>query len=534
MHEENKTLYLKKSAVLKNGPLLCDTVSQAAVYDANVSSSRLCAHETVEIAMVVSGSGIHRVLNQAIPCKSGDVYVTAPNVPHGYFRAKEEKELLIKKICFDPRDWFSAEYAAADEPRYCYGVFSENGILAYAMLNAKTYAETDLLFDGILTESEEKKKEWESAIGAYLTQLLIKLSRYINGAIKNIPTAPSKEWGLVLSTVRIVMRSFDEPELTLESIADSLYISKSHLSRLFKKLVGESFSEYLRRIRMDQACRLLRETKLNAQEIALRCGLRDIPSFYRNFQALTRLTPNQYRQSQAAEFPSEHRTHAVRSSALIGEISDALQHGKAKVLKERIRLALEQGEDPRDILNHGLLLGMSAIGEKFKNNEVYVPEVLVAARAMNAGMQMLKPHLSGEKAAAGRVCLGTVQGDLHDIGKNLVRIMMEGKGLEVIDLGVDVAPEVFVRTAIEKHCDVIACSALLTTTIGVMGEIVRECKRAGIRDRVKIMVGGAPVTEEFCREIGADVYTADAFAAAEAAAELCRQINRQDEKNSCI
>ena len=166
---------------------------------------------------------------------------------------------------------------------------------------------------------------------------------------------------------------------------------------------------------------------------------------------------------------------------------------------------------------------MSIIGEKFKNGKVYVPEVLVTARAMNMGVQMLKPYLAaGGACTIGRVCIGTVQGDLHDIGKNLVKMMMEGKGLEVIDLGTDVPPEAFVRTAIEQHCQIICCSALLTTTMSVIGDVVRIATEAGIRDKVKILIGGAPINEEFCREIGADFYNSDAASAADTAVAICQ------------
>lgn len=206
-------------------------------------------------------------------------------------------------------------------------------------------------------------------------------------------------------------------------------------------------------------------------------------------------------------------------SDLLNEISINLQNGKAKVVKELVQKALDEGMPVKQILEEGLMSGMSVIGGKFKNNEVFVPEVLVAARAMNQGMEVLKPHMvSSNIKAKGRVCIGTVQGDLHDIGKNLVRMMMEGQGLEVIDLGTDVSPETFVRAAIEQDCKVIGCSALLTTTMGAMREVVKAAEKAGIRDKVKIMVGGAPVTEDFCREIGADVYMPDAASAAEAAA----------------
>ena len=205
------------------------------------------------------------------------------------------------------------------------------------------------------------------------------------------------------------------------------------------------------------------------------------------------------------------------------EISENLQKGKNKVVKELVQQAIDEGCSAAEILNEGLMAGMNVIGEKFKNNEVYVPEVLVAARCMNAGVQLLKPLLvSDDMEKAGRVCIGTVQGDLHDIGKNIVKLMMEGKGLEVIDLGTDVAPETFVQAAITQDCKVICCSALLTTTMDVIGDVVKAVEAAGIRPNVKIMIGGAPITQEFCDMIGADVYTSDAASAADAAVTLCQ------------
>ena len=207
--------------------------------------------------------------------------------------------------------------------------------------------------------------------------------------------------------------------------------------------------------------------------------------------------------------------------SILTDISEALQKGRAKQIKVLVPQALEEGIPAKQILEEGLLAGMSVIGEKFKNNEVFVPEVLVAARAMNVGTELLKPELAEAGVSAkGKVCIGTVKGDLHDIGKNLVRMMFEGKGLEVIDLGVDVAPEAFVQAAVEHGCQIIACSALLTTTMPAMAEVVKAAQAAGIRDKVKIMIGGAPVTQEFCDSIGADAYTPDAAAAAEKAVAL--------------
>ena len=204
------------------------------------------------------------------------------------------------------------------------------------------------------------------------------------------------------------------------------------------------------------------------------------------------------------------------------QISLKLQAGKARDVKALVQQAIDEGIPAHEILEKGLVAGMNVIGEMFKNNEVFVPEVLVAARAMNMGASLLKPLLAAEGVkATGKVCIGTVKGDLHDIGKNLVKMMLEGKGLEVIDLGTDVAPETFINTARDEHCQLICCSALLTTTMGAMADVVEAAKDAGIRDQVKIMVGGAPVTEAFCKQIGADAYTPDAATAAEVAVQLC-------------
>lgn len=199
----------------------------------------------------------------------------------------------------------------------------------------------------------------------------------------------------------------------------------------------------------------------------------------------------------------------------------ALQKGQAKEVVAMVEEAIAEGIDAKTILEEGLMSGMNIIGVKFKNNEVYVPEVLIAARAMNMGAALLKPLLAeaGVKAK-GKAVMGTVKGDLHDIGKNLVRMMMEGKGIEVIDLGVDVAPEKFIAGIKENDAQIICCSALLTTTMTQMEFVVKGVKDAGIRDDVTIMIGGAPVTQNYCDSIGADNYTADAASAAEVASDI--------------
>ena len=208
--------------------------------------------------------------------------------------------------------------------------------------------------------------------------------------------------------------------------------------------------------------------------------------------------------------------------ATMAEISELLQKGKAKEVAASVQDALNSGASPRSILEEGLMAGMNVVGVKFKKNEVYVPEVLIAARAMNAGIDVLKPHLKGEeRPKIGTVVIGTVKGDLHDIGKNLVKIMMEGKGLEVHDLGSDVPAATFIEKAKELDAKIIACSALLTTTMTSMKDVVAAAEAAGIRRNVVIMIGGAPVTQSYCDTIGADIYAPDATSAAEVALQAC-------------
>ena len=208
--------------------------------------------------------------------------------------------------------------------------------------------------------------------------------------------------------------------------------------------------------------------------------------------------------------------------SLLEDISSAVQRGKRKEVKPLVQQAIDEGMDPVVILNEGLVPAMSIIGDRFSRNEAFVPEMLVAARAMAAGTELLKPLLAEEGAEpVGKAVIGTVKGDMHDIGKNLVRMMLEGKGIEVEDLGVDVAPEAFVAYVREHpDCQIVCLSALLTTTMPMIGVTIKALEDAGLRDKVKVMVGGAPVTQAFADEVGADSYTDDAGAAANAAAAI--------------
>ncbi len=186
-----------------------------------------------------------------------------------------------------------------------------------------------------------------------------------------------------------------------------------------------------------------------------------------------------------------------------------------------VKSGLDQGVAAKDLLSRGLIAGMDVVGERMEKEEMFIPEVLVAAKAMSAAVQILKPLLAeGDTGAQGRVVIGTVKGDLHDIGKNLVAMMLESAGLEVYNIGVDVAPDKFVSELKARNANILALSALLTTTMPMMKETVAAVAKAGIRDKVRILVGGAPVTQAYAKEIGADGYAPDAGSASKLAKSL--------------
>ncbi len=206
----------------------------------------------------------------------------------------------------------------------------------------------------------------------------------------------------------------------------------------------------------------------------------------------------------------------------IDEVYNLVERGKSKLIAAAVQDALDEGCEATDILNSGMIKAMDTVGEKFKNGEIFVPEMLIAAKTMKKGVEVLKPHLAtGAAGVLGKVIIGTVAGDLHDIGKNLVIMMLESAGFEVIDLGVDVPKEKFIETY-EANPDtkIIGCSALLTTTMPALKDTVELINEQPFRGKVKVMVGGAPITQDFADSIGADAYTEDAASCAKRAKEL--------------
>lgn len=203
---------------------------------------------------------------------------------------------------------------------------------------------------------------------------------------------------------------------------------------------------------------------------------------------------------------------------ILEEITRAIEQGKILQTRALVQRAIDQGISPGDILNGPLLQGMKAVGRRFSRSGGMVSDTLASTKAINESLELLKPLLvPAGRPPIGRACIGTVQGDLHDVGKNMVRLLLENRGIEILDLGVDVAPEAFVRAVVEDGCELVCCSALLSSTMPEMKRVVDALKRAGVRDRVLVMVGGLPVTERFCKRIGADIYTTDGFEAAEKA-----------------
>jgi len=203
------------------------------------------------------------------------------------------------------------------------------------------------------------------------------------------------------------------------------------------------------------------------------------------------------------------------------EIAEGVIQGKISQVKELVQKAVDEEGDVQKILNEGLLAGMSVVGDRFKKGECYIPEVLIAARAMKEGMGVLKPLLVEKNIKGkGTIVLGTVKGDLHDIGKNLVGMMLEGAGFEVIDLGVDVTPEKFIQVAKEKNADITGLSALLTTTMLSMKDVIGAVEKEGLKGKVKVIIGGAPVTQDYANEIEADGYAPDAASAVDVVKKL--------------
>lgn len=510
---ENTPMLLTKDACLKVTALFCNMAISDEIYNPNFNLSKLHLHEFVEFSFVLEGSGYHRIWNDVVECKKGDVYIINTGVPHGYFAKSKDEMPTICNILIDPQRLFEGEVGQMESPRFCYGIFKQNPFVAFKHLKSDEYKKIKSLYQNVWNEIIHKQEEWEPLATAYLKELLITMMRYMTVEQMNYSNLQSEKSNLITSAMRLVMENCFDQGFNLKSVAKTLFISEAHLSRVFYQMSGQYFSDCVRNIRLKKACQLLENTDLTNEEIVAECGLKDVPSFYRLFKQQMSLTPNQYRKKFKGSTEQD----------FVQEIAFSMKDGDPERTKDFVKRAMEQGVPAQDILNDGLIKGMNLVGEKFKNGEIYIPEVLVASKIINACVQLIKPLLpEAETKNNGKVVIGTVKGDIHDIGKNLVKMMMEAKGLEVIDLGTNVSAENFIQTAINENCQVVCCSALLTTTMGVMTDVVKYAIEQNVRHKIKILVGGAPVTEVFRNSINADAYADNAMTAAELAFELCK------------
>ena len=521
---------LKKDDFLLNVPVYISRTLAETQDNPSLGLAALHQHQFIEISCVLGGGGIHRIWNEAYPLSVGDLYILNTAVPHGYFAVEGEEAPLILNLLFDPTDLFGDEITQIGGESYLFGLFSNNNFAVHLPLRQKQLDQFLATCKELENENSLRETGWEDAIRAKITLLLISVKRASDSARISHGHPRSNDAYIASAAVRMVSDCYADPDFSLSDIAAALYKSTSAVSRIFHTMTGEYFADYLRSVRMRHAATLIANSDLPNEEIAAMCGYRDLPTFYRQFKHAYRATPGTFRK----QYKEEKQNHCFiqeetnMSNAIYTEISEKLQRGKAKDVAALVTQALEDNLPAGDILNEGLVAGMNIVGEKFRLNEVFVPEVLVAARAMNAGLKILKPALSNEGVEPiGKAVICTVKGDMHDIGKNLVKMMIEGQGIECIDLGVDADPAAIVAAVKENNAQLICLSALLTTTMFGQKDVIDALKAEGIRDSVRVMVGGAPITQEFADEIGADCYTLDAASAAKEAKRLILEMKGQ-------
>lgn len=297
MIDKNNSLsLLKKEEWLKDSPVCSNVAVCEKIYSEDVALSQLHFHEFVEISVVVDGSGIHRILGEAVECGVGDVYIINTGVPHAYFAKNDKEKPTVCNLLFDPSDVFTGDIASSENPCYCYGVFKENALTAYIRLDCDMLDDIKNILTRIENEALKKQPQWQASVRAYLENLLICLGRCKEKPVGNMATGLRlKDRFMVSETMRAVTENYSDCSLTLETIAETMFISKSYLSRIFTKATGEHFSDYVRNVRIRQACRLLKETDKSNEQIVYECGMKDLPTFYKLFKKQFSLTPNQYR-----------------------------------------------------------------------------------------------------------------------------------------------------------------------------------------------------------------------------------------------
>jgi len=515
---------VKKEKYLQNTPVYIDHTDFNAIYSDTLGIGALYQHSFVEISYVEKGYGYHRIWNESYPIESGDVFIMNVAVPHGFFSISEQEPLTVRRLFFDPHDLYNDEILEIGGERYLFGLFARDNFSLHLSLKGKQYRKISQKFDEIQLEVKERQCDWIDAVRAQITLLLLYLKRMEQCSSSDQIHKETKVAATVSSVLKLVQEHYADPTFSLKTISEILHKSTSSISRSFFEVTGKYFSEYLIYFRMQQATYFLTETELSNEEIALRCGYCDFPSFYKQFHQVIGTTPGEFRKKND-ELLQSINMEDTNKQFYLDEISQKLQKSKADAFVELIHSALNEGIPPDEIIYKGLLGGMTEIGKKFQSNEVFLAEVMRAAKNMHTVMEILKPYLvENNFKPIGCAVICTVKGDLHDLGKNLVKVMLEGEQIHCIDLGVDVDPLAVVEAVKEHNAQLVCLSALLTTTMMAQKDVIDALKAAGLRDRVRVMVGGVPITQQFAEEIGADCYTADAGAAAKEARRLLMEM----------
>ncbi len=299
MDANEHSSHIRKDTFLKTSPVFLNNVEVDEVYPASCTLSYLHFHEFVEISYVQSGSGFHRCWNKTTECAKGDMFILNVGAPHSYFAKSETEMPRVSNLLFDPADFFEGAEADVRSPDYCFGIFSVNASCAYLPLKSRQMEVLENLGRVIQREILEKEAHWFETVRSYLTIYLITIKRFMLEKQKNYLDIKSGDKAVISRVVQYVMENYSDNSMTLESIAQSMYISKSYLSRMFHSVTGEYFSDYVRNVRLKQACRLLEETQLTNEQIINNCGFKDIPTFYQIFKAQYMHTPNQYRSIKA-------------------------------------------------------------------------------------------------------------------------------------------------------------------------------------------------------------------------------------------
>lgn len=347
----------------------CETEVINEKYNGIFSASGLSVVPQIELFIVVGGRGICCAVNEALECRSGDLFAFDSGVPHGFFASADSQELRVIRVAF-----FADSHVNEDSVKeLAGGIFTDRVPYSCAVLNSSAMSEVCRICGLIRNELEGREKNWMRAVRAELSLLLITVGRYISLADVESAERP-KEWSLAFAAIGEINRSYFDPSLTLATVAERLYVSSSSLSRAFSRVMGESFHEYLRGVRIKEACALLEKSDMSNGEIAANCGFRDIPTFYSVFKKSVGMTPKKY--SETVKKDSKSEEGDIKMVTVI-EISEALQKGRAKIVKSLVEQAIGEGLSAEVILEEGLIGGMAVIGERFKRNEVFVPEVLL-------------------------------------------------------------------------------------------------------------------------------------------------------------